>query len=54
MEKINTRVGNAQGEMDIIDSRPEIFQFRLVNDNLDEACTVLQNVVGNLYWDDFA
>ena len=48
-EKINTRVGNAQGEMDIIMGKPEVFQFRLTNDNLDEACQVLHNLVGSLY-----
>ena len=48
-EKINTRVGNAQGEMDIIMGKPDVFQYRLTNDNLDEACQVLHNLVGSLY-----
>ena len=48
-ETLRTRLGNAQSEMDIIMGKGDIFQYRIINDDVDEAAKVLSNVVSALY-----
>jgi len=35
--------------MDIILGKRDVFQYRVTNDDLDEACKVLSNIVRSLY-----
>ena len=46
---LKTRIGNAQKEMDTILKESDIFQYRVTNDDLDEASLVLGNLVTVLY-----
>ena len=46
---LKTRVGNATKEVDLILEKPEIFQYRITNDNLDQANTILKNTINCLY-----
>jgi len=48
-QTLKTRIGNAQKEMDTILKESDIFQYRVTNDDLDEASLVLGNLVTVLY-----
>ena len=48
-ETLQTRVGNATKEMETILLEKETFQYRVTNDNLDEAVLVVNNILKVLY-----
>ena len=48
-EKINERVNNARDELRIINETPDIFKFRIINDDLNLSREVLLKLVQSLY-----
>lgn len=48
-ETLQTRVGNATKEMETILQEKETFEYRVTNDNLDDAVLVFNNILKALY-----